>query len=59
MPSRALLLLNPGARRGGEASLDTSAGRLAALDGEIGGRTPARFRVIPGAIEVFVPGEAA
>ena len=29
------------------------------LDGEIGGRTPARFRVLPGALEVFVPAGAA
>lgn len=29
------------------------------VDGEIGARTPARFRVVPGAIEVFAPARGA
>jgi YegS/Rv2252/BmrU family lipid kinase len=29
------------------------------VDGEIGGRTPATFRVLPAALEVFTPGPAA
>jgi diacylglycerol kinase (ATP) len=29
------------------------------VDGEIGARTPARFRVVPGALEVFAPARAA
>lgn len=45
------------ALRASEFEIRTSVPHDVDVDGEIGGRTPATFRVVPRALEVFAPGE--